>query len=315
MELMETMRNIAESFVGRVAVWMAVCLCWSVAGGEAATLAPGVYRGWDTQCLSNELVQVHVVAEAGGRVVQFKFGDKEFLWVNPALAGKVSPASGLTADGEWLNYGGDKLWPAPQGWDGPQQWPGPPDAVLDGQAYGFEVVAGKRGEAAVKLTSGEDRRSGIQFSRVIRISENSTRVAVAATMKNIDDKPRRWGIWAHTQLDAAAPDRSKPNRLMRAWCPIHPGSRYTTGYDVIFGDEDNRSFGTDWRRGLVEVNYRYEVGKIGVRIRDDVDVVPGGAASDAQWRRGTGDQEGQGDEKAGDAKCPGLAACVPGYYH
>jgi len=30
------------------------------------------YRGWNTQCLRNGLVEVHVVPEVGGRVVQFE---------------------------------------------------------------------------------------------------------------------------------------------------------------------------------------------------------------------------------------------------
>ena len=247
------------------AAWTVTCLLSPISAAAAVpALTQEVYRGWNTQCLSNGLVQVHVVPEIGGRVVQFKVGKHEFYWVNPQLAGKHAPASGLASDGGWLNYGGDKLWPAPQGWDGPEQWPGPPDAVLDGLPYTFEALPAEAGEAALKLTSGEDRRSGIQFSRVIRVSENSTRVAVEAAIKNIDSRPRRWGIWAHTQLDATASDGRKPNRLMRAWCPVHPRSRFLEGYDVIFGAKDNPSFRTDWRRGLVEVDYRYQVGKIGV---------------------------------------------------
>ena len=130
---------------------------------NAPTVKPAVYRGWNTQCLTNNLVAVHVVPEIGGRVVQFQLGQAEFFWVNPDLAGTLSPASGLAADGGWLNYGGDKLWPAPQGWDTPEQWPGPPDAVLDGQPHRLEILPASAVEAAVKLTSREDHRSGIQF--------------------------------------------------------------------------------------------------------------------------------------------------------
>ena len=83
-------------------------------------------------------------------------------------------------------------------------------------------------------------------------------------MTNIDDKPRRWGIWAHTQLDAGLPDSDDYNRLMRAWCPINPKSRFERGYDAIFGAKDNRSFQVDTQMGLVKVSYHYEVGKIGL---------------------------------------------------
>ena len=89
--------------------------CTSLVGSASSQSLPklesGSYRGWKTTCLSNGLVQVHVVPEIGGRVVQFMVGERGFFWVNPALAGTYSPASGLGPDGGWLNYGGDKVSP------------------------------------------------------------------------------------------------------------------------------------------------------------------------------------------------------------
>ncbi|MHC5094685.1 MAG: hypothetical protein ACYSOU_01065, partial [Planctomycetota bacterium] len=153
------------------------------------------YRGWNSISMSNGIIELNVVPEIGGRVVQYALDDKEFFWVNPDLEGKLPTETGLTEDGGWLNYGGDKLWPAPQGWDNDQQWPGPPDAVLDGQPYVLEQLPeGKDGSVAVRLTSGKDLRSGISFSRVIRLHPDSTRVSIEATMTNVDNKPRRWGI-------------------------------------------------------------------------------------------------------------------------
>ncbi len=96
------------------------------------------YKGWNSMCLSNGIAELNIVPQIGGRVIQYKLDDKEFFWVNPDLAGKLPTETGLTADGGWFNYGGDKLWPAPQGWDNDQKWPGPPDAVLDGQPYALE---------------------------------------------------------------------------------------------------------------------------------------------------------------------------------
>jgi hypothetical protein len=223
-----------------------------------------VSRGWQTVCLSNGLINLQVLPEIGGRIIQFRLGGKEFLWVNPRLAGKLPLSNGLAADGGWFNVGGDKLWPAPQGWDNDQQWPGPPDPVLDGQPYTLEKVPGQLGETAVRLTSGEDPRSGVQFSRVLRISQGATRVRFEATMKNVDTKPRRWGIWAHTQLNGARADGSGHNPLMQAWCPLNPHSRFPKGYAVIFGAEDNPSFQPDAAGGLMRVGYQYKVGKIGL---------------------------------------------------
>ena len=105
-----------------------------------ASIGDSTYRGWKALTSGNGLIEIHVVPDVGGRVIQFRLGKKDFLWVNPNLHGKTSPQTGLAPDGSWLNYGGDKIWPAPQGWDNDQQWPGPPDAVLDGQPYTLEKL-------------------------------------------------------------------------------------------------------------------------------------------------------------------------------
>jgi len=223
------------------------------------------YKGWNSMCLANGFIELHIVPQIGGRIIQYKLGDKEFFWVNPQLAGTLPPATGLDPNGDWLNYGGDKLWPAPQGWDNDQQWPGPPDAVLDGQPYTMEhLPAEKNGAVGVRLTSRNDPRSGIRFSRMIRLHPDGTRVSIEATMTNVDNKPRRWGIWAHTQLDGATADGSSHNGLMNAFCPINPKSHFAKGYDVIFGEKDNPSFQADYDKGMMKVNYQYRVGKIGM---------------------------------------------------
>ncbi len=232
-----------------------------VVAEEGPVASPSTYRGWKGYALENGLVRLHVVPDIGGRVMQYALGEKKFFWVNPATVGKTSPATGLDPDGGWMNHGGDKLWPAPQGWDNDRQWPGPPDAVLDGQPHRAETNIAPWG---IQLTSRDDPRSGIRFSRRIRLHPDSTRVSIEATMTNIDDKPRRWGIWAHTQLDAGLPGSDDYNRLMRAWCPINPKSRFEKGYDVIFGKKNNPSFQADVQRGLMKVSYHYQVGKIGL---------------------------------------------------
>ena len=205
---------------------------WTV---RAAEFAESSYRGWKSSVLRNGLIEVFAVPAAGGRVVQFKLGKDEFLWVNPKLAGKDPPPGGLGPGNTWLNYGGDKLWPAPQGWDNDQQWPGPPDAVLDGSPYHCDVLQSRGGAVSVRLTSGKDPTSGIQFSRRIRIEDGSSHVAFEATMTNIDTKPRRWGIWSHTQLDGGRRDGKGYNAQLVAYCPMNPKSHFSKGYSVIFG--------------------------------------------------------------------------------
>ena len=229
------------------------------AGAEKST-----YRGWDSLALTNGLVEVQIVPQIGGRVIQFKLGDFEFLWVNPQLAGKQPPPSGLGPKGEWLNYGGDKLWPAPQGWDNDQQWPGPPDGVLDGSPHEASVIEASGKSAALRLVSREDKRSGIQFSRIIRVADGAARVSFDSTMTNIDTKPRRWGIWQVTQLNASNRAGEGYNKEIRCWSPINPASIYPRGYCEMFGLVNNPSFRVDPATQMFSANYKRIVGKVGL---------------------------------------------------
>ncbi|MFI5378614.1 MAG: DUF4380 domain-containing protein [Tepidisphaerales bacterium] len=231
-----------------------------------ADAKPSEYKGWKSLSLSNDLIEVQVVPDIG-RVIQVKLGDFEYLWVNPQLAGKAPSSTGLAPDGGWLNYGGDKLWPAPQGWDNDQQWPGPPDAVLDGSPHKGRIVPDKAadalGIATVELTSRPDPRSGIQFERWIRVLDSCAGVNFDSRMTNIDTKPRRWSIWQVTQLNAVNRSGAGFNPKMRCYSPANPRSIFPRGYVEMFGLVNNPSFKLDRATGLVTGHYQRLVGKIG----------------------------------------------------
>jgi len=257
------------------AALLALLMAASAWGADATK---SQYRGWESLRLANGLVEVQVVPAVGGRVMQFKLGDFEFLWVNPQLAGKQPPPTGLAPDGGWLNYGGDKLWPAPQGWGGGDQWPGPPDGVLDGSPYEASVVEAPGTRAAIKLTSTEDKRSGIQFSRIIRVYDRAAHVSFDSTMKNIDTKPHRWGIWQVTQINARNREGAGYNKEIRCWSPVNPASIYPRGYHNTYGAADNPSFSIDPATKMFSANYKRIVGKVGLdNIAGWVAVVDGTA--------------------------------------
>lgn len=215
---------------------------------------------WDVRHLNNGLIDLQVVPEIGGRVLQCKLGEHGFFLVNEQLYNKKPPASGVGPDDAWLNYGGDKLWLAPQGWDNDQQWPGPPDPVLDGQPYALEIISPKE----ILLTSRKDLRSGVQLSRVIRIFDGTTRVSIDAAMKNIDTKPRRWGIWGHTQFNAGNRHGKGYNENFWAYCPLNKKSIFPKGYEVQYGLVNNTSYKPDYDKGMMKVHYQRRVGKIGI---------------------------------------------------
>ncbi len=225
---------------------------------------PGGTQTWNSVYLQNDCIRLQVVPECGGRVMQYSLGEHDFFWNNDTLINVKPPATGLGPDGQWLNYGGEKLWPAPQGWDSEQQWPGPPDAVLDGGPHSLEPVDDTGALKAVRLTSPEDMRSGIQFSRIIRCFAHTSRISIAATMKNVKAEPIRWGIWSHVQLDASNRLGNDYCRDFRACCPLHPDSTFHRGYCVQFGLVNNPTFKPDYENGMMHLHYQRMVGKVGI---------------------------------------------------
>jgi hypothetical protein len=98
------------------------------------------YRGWTVYRLTNGIVSLYVAPDIGGRAIQMQLGDQEFFFVNPDLAGKVLPPEQNNVKTGWANYGGDKVWPAPEGWMGDNEWPSIPYYVLDGSKFASQVV-------------------------------------------------------------------------------------------------------------------------------------------------------------------------------
>ncbi|MEV6187526.1 DUF4380 domain-containing protein [Streptomyces albidoflavus] len=147
----------------------------------------------------------------GGRLLSVTLGGSEFLYRNPRLLDDdLTPVPGVRAgphDGpmaDWLNWGGDKTWPAPQGWDGPGQWAGPPDPVLDSGPYTARVEQ-RDGTAALVLTSGDDPRTGMRLTRRIVLRPRSTAFGLHLTMTNTSAVERRWALWNVTQIAGAPP--------------------------------------------------------------------------------------------------------------
>lgn len=163
------------------------------------------YRGWKVLRLANGRVELFIVPEIGGRIMQLRFAGTDFLYVNPRHAGRVYPPEENCRSAGWKNYGGSKVWPAPQGWLTPDQWPGPPDSVLDGGPYAWRALEESPRSAALRLESPPDEATGIAFSRVLRVLAGEPAVRIIHRMTNISARRVRWAIWQVTQQDAAAP--------------------------------------------------------------------------------------------------------------
>jgi hypothetical protein len=195
---------------------------------------PADYKGWHAQKLSNHWVELIVLPQNGGRLMQVIFAGHSYFFVNPKYEGKYLPPS----QSQWFNYGGDKLWLLPEGNDDEQHWAGNSD-VLDDGPYTFRKVSeGERCE--VELTGPADPRTGIQFQRTIRLDADSPRIRFRATMKNTSGHNLEWSMQSVSQYDTAAQGSpSQMNHDFHTFAPANPASSYLNRYHVRFGPAEN----------------------------------------------------------------------------
>src|SRR5438046_6590354 len=186
--------------------FLALAARWSMAvpaPSYRAKLERTQYKGWNVYRLTNGIISLLIAPDIGGRAIQLQLGDQEFFFVNPDLAGKVLPPEENNVKAGWANYGGDKVWPAPEGWMSDNEWPSIPYYVLDGSRFKSEVVTDTPAEAAVRVTSPPDPRTGVQFVRTYHVYAGTTRVKVEPVMRNISQRQVRWGIGQLIQNHAA----------------------------------------------------------------------------------------------------------------
>ncbi len=238
-------------------------LSQAAASRYAAKLEQTQYRGWKVYRLSNGLISLYVAPEIGGRAIQLTLGHRHYFFVNQNLAGKVLPQSQNNLKAGWANYGGDKVWPAPEGWMNNHQWPSIPYYILDGSPFQSEIVKNTPEEVAVRVTSPPDPRTGVQFVRTFQVFAGTTRVTVREVMRNISERRIRWGIWDVLQNDASdATNPSQPNKQLFVYIPINPRSMFPRGFYNPYGDVRNPSYHAIDHRRMLRVHYRYQVGKV-----------------------------------------------------
>jgi hypothetical protein len=222
----------------------------------ACRLAKQDYWGWKTIRLSNGLVEVFLAPEIGGRIIQLRLGSRDFLYVNPRHRGRVYPAEENCAVAGWKNYGGSKVWPAPQGWQSSEQWPGPPDPVLDGGSYSCQVVEDNPRSVAIGLESQHDEYTGVTLSREIRLRENLSTVQIGHRMRNTSSRRIRWSVWQVTQQALGA--------IGSDLVVYAPARRHRQ----IFGDKPFERAGVDNETGLWKLAYRDQVAKFAVEAEE-----------------------------------------------
>ena len=232
---------------------MSVSIAWARATGRAHAPAGAScrveavdYKGWQAQQISNRWVQLIVVPQNGGRLMQVSLAGHPYLFVNPKLAGKYLPPS----SSQWFNYGGDKLWLLPEGNDDEQHWAGNSD-ILDDSPYSFRKLSEGQ-QCKIELTGPADPQTGIQFSRTIRLDADSPRIRFRASMKNASGHPVQWSMQSVSQYDTSAPGSESTsgtgvpaqfNHDFWTFTPANPSSSYLNRYHVRFGPAENPAVG------------------------------------------------------------------------
>jgi hypothetical protein len=224
----------------------------SMAARAACTVQPVVYEGWQAQKVANDWVQLTFVPQLGGRLMQVSFNGHPYLFVNPIYKGKyVSPAE---AAGRWINYGGDKIWPLPEGNDDEQHWQGASTPLDDG-AYAFSVLS-QGAKCTVRLEGPPDPPTGLQYTREISVGSDSPQISFHAITSNFTGHSITWSVQSVSQYNLSdAKDPTQYNHEFWAFTPLNPRSSYLLGYHARDGLANDPAYSV--KDGLFRLNWKY----------------------------------------------------------
>jgi hypothetical protein len=220
------------------------------------------YQDWPALKMTNGIITVVAVPDIGGRVMVYDLNGRSLLYTNPKEYGQVYEVAQKEQDRKWHNWGGYKVWPAPQ-----KDWGGPPDplgSALDSGQWTGEILSAEGSKVAIRLTSPEDKTvTGLQMSRTLTLFRGSSRVQVEQTFKNVSDKPVRWSVWDVTQVPGALSEGETFTEEARIYFPLNPQSRHPQGYEVQAGEKESKQWLKGVAPGIMGVQYLGETGKIG----------------------------------------------------
>jgi hypothetical protein len=184
-------------------------LALSSFGHSQVKISTETYRGWENSYrLSNGSIEVVVVPQIGRVMHYSEQRQANLLWENLALGPKDSSATG------YKNFGGDKVWYAPQ-----TIWTWPPDPMIDGAPMKAEVI-----KDGIRLTSEIGKIVPVRVIREIKIQSLGNEVKFTNKMVNYGPE-RELSIWQVTQID---------NPLL-VEMPID----FNSTYKILIGDKIN----------------------------------------------------------------------------
>jgi len=197
---------MASVSMATVAVWLAGSGCarlteeWRVQPGSEVrrpvTITRTNYHGWPNSLLMRSAGAEVVIVPAIGRIMQFQFtGEPGPFWENHALDGQVH----LSRATNWINFGGDKTWPAPEA-----EWPKPFGGWLPPAAFDSMPVEAKIERDQVVLISPVDLQYGIRIVRRVFLGPHVDQMSISTRYEKVSGEPKKVGVWTITQLHEPA---------------------------------------------------------------------------------------------------------------
>ncbi len=231
---------------------LALALASTTATAEPCRIQPVTFEGWPAQQMTNDWLQLTFIPQVGGRLIQVSFNGHAYLFVNPVYKGKyISP---VEASGRWINYGGDKIWPLPEGNDDEQHWQGASTPLDDGH-YAFSILE-QGAKCTVRLEGPPDPPTGLQYTREISIGSDSPQISFHAITKNFTGHSINWSVQSVSQYNLSdAQDPSQYNHDFHVYTPLNPKSSYLLGYHPRDGLATDPAYNV--RDGLFELNWKY----------------------------------------------------------
>jgi hypothetical protein len=179
------------------------------------------YKGWKNAVeIVNADCRVVVVPEIG-RIMHYGFADGEnLLWENPELAGRRLPAVVFGSERkshEWMNFGGDKVWPLEQGlWPAVNGAGWPPDPWFDGAEHACRPL-----DDGCAIRGPVSLWNGGRSVREIRLAPAGTRLDIRQRIEKdrpVPAGPVPFTNWNVTQI-------AKPDRILLPARPRDPSRK------------------------------------------------------------------------------------------
>ena len=180
---------------------------------KPVTITTEQYKIWrGSYRISNGIVDLVVVPQVG-RIMRFaEVGKPNLLWEGDQEQARA------TKPGGWANWGGDKVWPAPQ-----DLWGWPPEREYDGVAWTVKPIRN-----GVRMTSKTPTaKLGVRFERTILLNNSSTSVEITNTLINDSIKSQRLSVWEVCQVD-------DPKECI---LPVWKSKNHPNGWSVYHGDK------------------------------------------------------------------------------